>query len=85
MPDQSTVKTTPITSLFIQVDRRGRLAGLFRLLLSGTGTLTASFPVSSAMAMAGSPAYTLTIEFRPRDLVFRANSTTSDWMDLEDR
>jgi len=69
--------------LLVRISDNGRLEDHFKVVLSGTESLTATFKAGSLIQNAGMANYLFTIEMSPEDIELRNNSFTTKWQDLE--
>jgi hypothetical protein len=68
--------------LLAQVRASGRIADHMRLAIGGSKILEATFSSQLVFASPMIPAMTLVMQRRPRDINFRCNMTSSEWMDV---
>ncbi len=65
-----------------QVRSNGRITDHWRVALAGTKVLEATFKLASLLpAVTSLPAWTITYQYFPRDIVIRRNMTASSWID----
>ena len=69
--------------LLIRVSDHGRLEDHFRIILSGTEDISASFTASALTQDASLDGYIFSLEVAPESIELRNNSFTSKWQDLE--
>ena len=68
--------------LMAQVRSNGRIMDHWRMALGGSKVLEASFPLTMLLpAVTGLPAWVITYQQFPRDIVLRSNMLSSVWID----
>ena len=69
--------------LLIRVSDHGRLEDHFRVVLSGSEDLSATFTANTLTQNPSLDGYTFSMEVAPENIELRNNSFTSKWQDLE--
>jgi len=69
--------------LLVRISDNGRLEDHFKVVLSGTENLRATFKADALTQNASLANYQFSIELSPEDIDLRNNSFTSKWQDLE--
>ena len=76
----------PLTAdVLVQVNRNGKIDGCYKIVLGGSVMLSVAIQAKDVLVMGGAASFFLTLERWPRDIVFKTNTTTSDWFDVEER
>ena len=69
--------------LLVRISDNGRLEDHFKVILSGTDNLIATFKADALTQNAGLASYQFALEVAPETIDLRNNSFTSKWQDLE--
>ena len=73
-----------VVDVCVQVSRDAVIEGNFKILLGGGEPIRAEILAKEVLVMGGAGSFKLIIERFPRDIMFRLNTTTSDWFDVEE-